>query len=484
MKAFLLLGRLGDITTLLPVLKDEAEKGQRPAKLVVSKAFAPLLDGVSYVEPIAFDGPYEQVAEARAYAQKFLNGDALVDCSVYGFNVNVQPSMSSFNREIWKRSGTDLNFDAAVPVFDRRDAAREAALVASMNLPERFFLYAGAGLSSPFAESAAFLAALRERLPHPVVDISDLRSERPYDLLALYERAQGLVATDSFPLHLAAATPGLPVAALACEGPTSWHRSAWKPNHVFRAHYGEALARVDEIPAAFNAPDPKLYFVTTQSPNPDAMTKARLARAQASRKREMVGKHWTDLNIFPDRSGQSIGDKPLPFVRDLIEAAVLDVAPSDIIVLCNADIGFVEGLTGRILEGVQRHGCAFAHRWDFYGSALSRRQPRYESDLKQAQWYPGSDFFAFTPAWWAKHGSIFPDMLWGREAWDMVLRNLMKKTGTEELHNAIWHERHLSPWEQNKRLAGNEHNRRLAGLWLARWGGSWNDWQGPQKYRS
>jgi len=37
-KAFLLLGRLGDLVTLLPVLKAEADKHQQPTKLAVAKA--------------------------------------------------------------------------------------------------------------------------------------------------------------------------------------------------------------------------------------------------------------------------------------------------------------------------------------------------------------------------------------------------------------------------------------------------------------
>jgi hypothetical protein len=78
-------------------------------------------------------------------------------------------------------------------------------------------------------------------------------------------------------------------------------------------------------------------------------------------------------------------------------------------------------------------------------------------------------------------------MVFGREAWDMVMRNLMKRScggsGACELHLAIWHEKHKSFWEHAPRVPGNEHNRRLATQWLARYGGDWNDWQGPQKYR-
>jgi len=485
MKAFLLLGRLGDITTLLPVLKDEADKSGQPTPLVCAAAYAPLLEGTSYVKPLVFQGDYSRAAEARAWAARQLTGYELVDCSVYGQGVNVQHDMSSFDREIWRLSKTSLNFDTTPVVFDRRDSLREKGILA--NPP--FLLYAGAGHSSPFAESAQFLAALTARVEpeFTIVDISNVRAQRPFDLLGLYEHAAGLIATDSFPLHLAQATPKLPVAALICEGPTEWHRSAWRPNHVIRAHYGEVLKRVDQIAEAITKPrEQKMFFVTTQAASPDPATKARLERAHASRQNEFKAHPgWATFGFQPTRDASSMRDKPMPFCRDMFQQAADALQhPQDVIVVCNADIGFSGGLTGRMLEAIDRHGCCFAHRWDFYGAATARRLPRHEGDLKQAKWYPGSDFFACTKAWWENVAKpIFPDMVYGREAWDMIMRNLMKRAGTADLHNAIWHERHQSFWEHNHRVPGNEHNRRLATQWLARYGGSWNDWQGPQKYR-
>lgn len=497
MKAFLLLGRLGDLVTLLPVLKQEADKTQAPTKLVVAKAYAHLLDGVSYVEPLVFEGDFFEAPQAKAWASRRLSGYDLVDCSVYGRLVNPSHDMSSFNREIWRLSKTDLNFDTARPLFDRRDPAREQALIENV-LPlsayhTPFILFSGKGTSSPFAQGAEYLQAVAKHLPdsHVLVDISNVQASRPYDLLALYERAAGIIATDSFPLHLAQATPELPVLALLCDGPTPWHRSAARPNHVVRRLYGDALRHVAQDVAHLLRPvRPRIRFVTTQHPNPDPATKARLQRAEDGRRAEMQAHGWEEAPpTATTRSAQQIGDKPLPFVRELVELNLLNMEDPDIMVLCNADIGIVEGTTGRLLEAVRNHGCAFAHRWDFYGAALARRLPRHESDLKQARWYPGSDFFAFSANWWRDNSPIFPDMIWGREAWDMILRNIMKRSAgpaveSIELHNAIWHERHASVWEQNLRLPGNEHNRRLATTWLARYGGSWNDWQGPQKYRA
>ena len=99
-----MLGRNGDITILLPVLRQYAENHNRPARLCIAKEFAPLLEGVSYVEPIVFDGKFDQVAEAKAFLAKKFQGYPIIDCSVHGSGVNYAFDMRSFSREIWKRS--------------------------------------------------------------------------------------------------------------------------------------------------------------------------------------------------------------------------------------------------------------------------------------------------------------------------------------------------------------------------------------------
>lgn len=489
-KAYLLLGRNGDLVNLLPVLEHEAQLTGSPTPLVVARDYAPLLDGVSYVEPTIFEGDFFEVPLAKHWAQRKLSGFELIDCSVYGRGVNAPNEMTSFNRELWKRSRTTMNFDHARVTFDRRDAARERELLIPYG-GAPFILFAGAGTSSPFAQRAEYVEAVRAALPAPfqLVDISDLRSHRPYDLLALYEKASGLIAIDSFPLHLALATPDLPVVALICDGPTEWHRSAWRPNHVSRRLYSEALAHVQTDLQRLTKPSTRqLTFVTTRPDKLDVQAHARYVRADAGRAAEMLHKPWHSFAFAPARTAKDIGESaPLPFVRDLAMFAVSSCrVADDIIVIGNSDIGFVEGMTGRLVETVDRFGCTFAHRWDFNSVAITTRLPRGEDDLKQARWYAGSDLFAFTAEWWMKHGQPdFPDMVWGREGWDLILRNMMKRAaGAEcELQRAIWHERHASPWEQNKRLPGNEHNRRLAAQWIARFGGDWNDWQNKPVYR-
>jgi hypothetical protein len=253
--------------------------------------------------------------------------------------------------------------------------------------------------------------------------------------------------------------------------------------------YSEAHDNLERVAAQIisNAKRPTVHLVYSQSNSPDASTQRRLDIAKAGRAAEMKAFPFWELVKFVQpagRSAVSFGDKPLPFVRDMIEQAFTACATDDddIIAITNADIGFTPGITGMILETVGRHGAAFAHRWDF--SHVSR-PAQSEAEVKRARWYAGSDLFVFTKRWWRANGVFFPDMVLGREAWDMVMRNLIKKTcGIEaELHNAIWHERHQSPWEQQKDSGGNRHNRALAQGWLDKHGGDWNDWNCKPVYK-
>jgi len=481
---YLLLGRFGDVATILPALKHEFDLTGKKPKLVVAEAYASILHGVSYVEGVVWPHSFERPIEAGAWAHQSIP-EPIVDCSVHGVNVQLNKSMSSFDREVWRLSKCPLAFEAGQLVFDRRDKGREDELVNRVlsGRTKPIILTALRGTSSPFPHAREMLDKLIALLPeYDVVDISDVKAEMPYDLLALYEEADGLVATDSFPLHLANAVPNLAVAALITDGPSPWHRSAWRSNHIARVLYSDALKDVEKVARAVSLPAiPTLLHVTSGVPAVSPPEVARLARAEAGRNLERKNGRWVPIIFEPTRDATSIGDRPVPFVRDLIEGAVNSADNGeDIVVLCNFDIGFTPGLTGAILDEVPRKGAAFAHRWDFFAP---RGVPTSEHDLSGARWYAGSDLFAFTVNWWNAHQAKFPDMVLGREAWDMIMRNLIKSTNGGGLHRAIWHEKHPPLWESNRRLPGNEHNRRLAHLWLARYGGDWNDWKGPQKYR-
>lgn len=485
-----LLGRLGDICTLLPALKAQHDATGLTPKLVVSAPFASLLDGVSYVEPVVFPHAFDMVNEAQAFAQRLHRDHEFINCTVYGKSFHRPSEMWSFDREVWHRSGEPTPPGRLPLVFNCRNSAREEELFKRVitNPDKPFILAALKGTSSPFVGWRHLLHILgKYATPEgiQVVDISNVVAERPFDLLGLYDRAEALVATDSFPLHLAAASR-VPTLALVTDGPTPWHTSSWRPHHLWRYYYSD-MQHIDRVTRAMSGLfscklAPRIQFVTSSTPTPDSSTARRLHLAQRSRKEEMDATgRWNEAEFVPQRDGTSVGAKPLPFVRDMIQSAADRLRDlDDIICIANADIGVTAGVTGLILMGCQRYGAVFAHRWDFHKVG---RTNLTEADVSKGHWYPGSDLFAFTLRWWSQHGHLMPDMLLGREGWDMVMRNLIKKTKGTEIHQAIWHEKHPSLWEQQPQLSGNHYNRRLAQHWLAIHGGHPNDWQVRPVYK-
>lgn len=489
---YLLLGRSGDICTLLPALLATYKATGRKPTLIVSKDYATLLEGVSYVEPMVWPGSFDRPGMALSWARSQKKFTApTVDCTVYNPHGHTpRPVCLSFDREIWHRSKVPAAFDSVPLIFDRRDRVREQILLEKCGIDGTpFVLTALKGVSSPFADGPKLYKALETELAASqikTIDISDLKAQKPYDLLALYERAQGLVAIDSFPLHLAKAVPALTTVALIVDGPTEWHRSAPRRHHALRLLYHEALKKSQQIAEQLlhSPPRPRISVVT----NPPHAG----ASGDALRRRQMTEQsRKNEFTLFPDlwkeivpeitRDGRVLGDSDVPFVRDLIDSAFAhSPRQEDIIVIHNDDIGFRPNITLDILSACRLQGACFAHRWDFY---QANRVVASDADFQAAQWYPGSDLFAFTHLWWEHNGPLFPDMVLGREGWDMVMRNLIKRSHGAELHKAIWHERHPSRWEQpGLSLPGNEHNRKLAHAWLAKFGGDWNDWKNKPIY--
>lgn len=487
---FVMLGRAGDVINLLPLAKRHYDTtGERPHFLVGAE-FAGILDGVSYVQPVVWRGPWQDCVEAVKVTRAQLGNPVILDGSVYGIGYYPIRHTASFDREAWFRAGADVPWGRLPLVFDRRDTEREARFVAEvyriygMKEGEPFILTSFSGVSSPFQSPELVWDALRA-IDMRVVDVSTVRAERIFDLLALFKRAAVFVASDSAPMHLAAAVPQLPVVMLTQDAKPSWHRSSWRPSHAARLFYSEAQLEPQRIATAVRhvlegRRPPRFYRVHSYLGTPDADTERRISVARASWREEMAwSNRWTDL--FVDRlprDSRALGDpRPCAFSRDLIDLAVSRCEHwDDVIVLSNADVGISPGLTGWLIEAFIRSGAAFTHRWD--RDTPIRAPFVTEADTCAGKWYPGSDLWAFTKAWWTSWGDRYPDMVIGREAGDMILRHVIKQGGGVEIPGAVWHERHASFWEMpgnRDRLPSNVHNRMLATTFLREFGGDWND---------
>ena len=114
MNLYVQLGRAGDILNILPLLWDDYRKASEKPGLMVAAEFAPLLEGVSYVEPVIWKGPHFEIAKAVAHAKTLCPN---VVCT----QVNGPIDEILENEELKKKLETNIK------AFYREDAAEMIA---------------------------------------------------------------------------------------------------------------------------------------------------------------------------------------------------------------------------------------------------------------------------------------------------------------------------------------------------------------------
>jgi hypothetical protein len=219
-----------------------------------------------------------------------------------------------------------------------------------------------------------------------------------------------------------------------------------------------------------------IVYVTSCGSDLDDETARRVDLAQRSieLENEESGGMWVKCDFTPPRTASDLGDGDLPYVRDMVEAGLELCSDGDYVALINSDICVAKEATKRIVYGCSNFKAVYSNRMDFV-VRVDHPNASCES-ISSGRKHIGTDFFAFTKDWWATNGDKFPDMVLGREAWDMVMRRIIKSSGGLEIHNCFYHEWHSSPWEQDRESRpANLHNRALADQWLAVNGGTYYD---------
>ena len=244
---------------------------------------------------------------------------------------------------------------------------------------------------------------------------------------------------------------------------------------------GYARARTQAIMHRPPEPTPQLIFVHTPYPAKDEDEGRRFRNARFSwdllfGQFQMIELPVRDLR----RSGKDVGDVyQTPFIRDLLDAGAELAMPEDIIVYSNADIGLTSEARERLLAGVDRgRGVAICPR----RVLTNPKAGRVYRTVRNCKADGGMDVIAMTPAWWDHHRYVMPDMLAGREAWDLCMRTLAEEWADGGgLHDFMtiqpeewwrsraycddvcWHEPHDSHWKMDRKdNAGGAYNRQLA----------------------
>jgi hypothetical protein len=213
----------------------------------------------------------------------------------------------------------------------------------------------------------------------------------------------------------------------------------------------------------------------------DRRTAGTIGRHNMARKTwqdEYANGQWKPLPIHDrdfQRNSNSVGERKIvPFVRDLIDKGHAAMKPDDILVLTNDDVCFVPGLTETIVEQVNTFGATYSSRWEF--PTITRTLQA--SEVFEGYKHCGADLFAWKLQWWQKWGENFGDFLLSFEAWDLVMRRIIKNlSGGSELVAGIVHASHEPAWHtpETRECRGNLYNRAIAQAFLAKHQLPWLD---------
>jgi hypothetical protein len=241
---FIQLGRFGDIILLLPAMKYLADTtGVRP-KMIVSRDYASVLEGVSYVEAIPLSVHWWMgMPDARRYADTHFGGGTVLQCYANAWGIELK-RWPSFMISMLDRTGVPVELFHDLPlVFDLRNHQREAAAIPKTN-GRPYIAINTIGVSSPFPHGVK----IRQMLQHlddriTLVDLGRIHCHRIYDLMGVMDSAIGTITTDTATLHLAHGCPR-PYIALTVDG---WCSSTPRGNCQLEVKYSRFLSSLSEI---------------------------------------------------------------------------------------------------------------------------------------------------------------------------------------------------------------------------------------------
>lgn len=440
--AFVELGRFGDICNILPLLKHCAEKYAKPS-LVVSREFAPLLEGLSYVTPFTVDLQNNEILKALKIAER--NFRTVINCQIWGQNYEITKVCASYNRESWRLAGFEHKFEdrSWKPVFDRRNAEREAALWQKLDNGKPMLLAnLTKSVSSPFA-GQKILDLLHtwfdSRLN--VVDVSSLILPQIYDLIGLMERAAALVSIDTALIHFAAATD-IPVVVLV--NPLPWQGTEPRCNWISKMTYTEAAAQPAAVRSAV-IQALKRERVEVSAPiirRPPIRTIAHVVeRHSESGPKDIARKlfaqrSWDTLyanGVLPchlwnyPRNALEIGDvRALPYLKDVLKFGMDQVGDDDIVMWTNDD----NVLHPDLPEAVRMHVGLFevctSQRCEFHYFDMPPLSKPASAFAKAGEMHIGRDLFAATKGWLVRHWEELPDFILGASDFDLALACMVR----------------------------------------------------------
>ena len=472
-KIYIQLGRTGDAIASVPLCYLHYKETGVKCALMVARQFAGFLEGISYIIPEIWEGDFRDIPGAIKSAKNKGYQD-IVSAQIYGWGANPKRETTSFILESWNQVGKLEHWDKVPLIFDRRNSNREYILSVGLPKGKPIVLVAMSGHSAPFPYPDKLLKVITNHVGSraAVVDLAAFKAQRFHDFLGLFDKAACLVTCDTAFGQLAMASK-IPVCALVAFKPSTWHSSPKRSQHICYIRYNDFNSRTNELLTAIDStlgvnlktestiiPKPTINHIWTDALVMSDDKKRRIGVAKQTWENEANSygfwkEHFIDQSNL-ERSAKDIGeDIPLPFLHDMLDS-VKDAKDEDILLITNADICLVDGVSEDILDNCSRFGATYCHRWDF---PIIKTLPSKDYIETKGQFYIGADAFAVTVKWWRENKEKLPPFIIGRECWDWAFRVLIDETGGQKITVGIYHEKHESPWEINRGLAGNIWNR-------------------------
>lgn len=234
MKAYIQLGKAGDIISILPcLLADFIEDGEKP-HLIVSSRYAHVLQGVEYVEPIIYAADWQDLSGAILDAKRRYPNISVPQ--MHAKDYMPRRMYPSFQLDQWARCGR-LNQWGQIPLEYPR----------SESVKGKYILLGDHSESSKFAHIEDLHLSLVAEFPHHrIVRLSSTNLPQLADVLALYDGADLIVTIDTMHAHLSAASR-TPVIVLATDTPSRWHGSAYHPRMVAHIRYGDYTMKKEQL---------------------------------------------------------------------------------------------------------------------------------------------------------------------------------------------------------------------------------------------
>jgi len=410
-KTIVSIGRNGDIINLLPLAYYFSLNGG--CQWVVGEEFEEIFDGVSYIKPIIWCGAPDTLNKAMLFAQH--HGFNPICAQVYK-NPDSRHISASYCEESWRLAG--FRYSQTWPlIFDKRDKKREQKLIDRyIDRKRKNVLVGTKSISSPFQKANELIARIRG-LDCNVVDLDNVKAERIYDLIGLYDAGDLVVTVDTVHLHLARACY-TPLIALIHDG---WLGSVLPPQCIASQTYPKMLSAMQTVP--FRVEQELIREIKTATLVVDVHgNTARHKRSRAT---------WP-INTLVTKT------KNIPRLKDVLRYGLGD--GRDVVIWTNDDVKFKPDTVDRIKAHAQKFpfGC-------------SRRDSKHV----------GREIFWFRQSWLADHIDEMPDVYIARPKFDLVIaRWLRSKLGiTTVLENLtldfppmevpaglVEHEPHESTW--------------------------------------